>query len=109
MSVCHSLHVPRDADVVLVEYTVNDPAHLPPPPFANDHRAAYERLLRKLLQYPRRPAVVLLHAYSYLMVKDHAYWKNAESEFHEFATYYHLPELSLKVCSLIILVPHSAP
>ena len=38
------------------------------PPFLNEPRRAFERLLRKLLGYPNRPAVVLLHAYAWNQV-----------------------------------------
>lgn len=56
------MHIPRDSDVVFVEYSVNDP-QAPNPPFQNDMRRGMERLLRRLLTYPRRPAVILMHAY----------------------------------------------
>jgi hypothetical protein len=39
------------------------PAPLQTPlPMTSPERAAFERLLRKLLRYPRRPAVVLLNS-----------------------------------------------
>lgn len=47
---CITLHVPRAADLVFVEYAANF-----------DNARAYERLLRRLLGYPRRPAVLLLN------------------------------------------------
>ena len=34
-------------------------------------RRAYERLLRKLLKLPNRPAVILLHTYSYREVRTY--------------------------------------
>lgn len=39
------------------------PPQNPMPPFQNDVRRGFERLVRKLLNYPNRPAVVLMHAY----------------------------------------------
>lgn len=54
MSVCHNVHVPREADIVIVEYSVNDPEdNEPKKRMDNPHRRAFERLLRKLLTYPR--------------------------------------------------------
>lgn len=95
MAVCHSVHVPREADLIFVEYSVNDPARAEPP-WGNEPRAALERLVRSLLRYPRSPAVVLLHAYSWHTTSG-SYWRNAEAELHDLATFYHLPELSVKV------------
>ena len=56
------MHIPKEADIVFVEYSVNDP-QAPMPHFTNDMRRGMERLLRRLLTYPKRPAVVLMHAY----------------------------------------------
>ncbi|GAX77809.1 hypothetical protein CEUSTIGMA_g5252.t1 [Chlamydomonas eustigma] len=99
MSVCHNMHVPKDVDIVLVEYSVND-WHSPAPTFQNNIRRGYERLLRKLLKYPNNPAVILVHTYVWSQAYPFAgsFWSNAEREFHEFALYYHLPSLSLKAC-----------
>ena len=68
-SACHDVHVPRDADVVILDFSVNDWHNPSGPPFLNDVRGAFERLLRKLLNYPNRPAVVLMHAYAYNLVR----------------------------------------
>ena len=35
----------------------------PGPPFQNEARSGFERLIRKLLNYPNKPAVVLMHAF----------------------------------------------
>lgn len=48
-------------------HSVNDPPSVHPM-FENSMRRAYERLLRKLLQYPNAPAVVLVHSYCWLRV-----------------------------------------
>ncbi len=38
------------------------------PLYENNQRRAFERLLRKLLKYPNKPAVVLVHAYCWYQV-----------------------------------------
>ncbi|KAG1660750.1 hypothetical protein FOA52_010624 [Chlamydomonas sp. UWO 241] len=98
MSACHNMHVPKDSDIIFVEYSVNDEAH-PMPLFNNDMRRAYERLIRKLLSYPNQPAVVLLHTYTWMQGHHNTagtYWSGAEREFSELSLYYALPALSLK-------------
>ncbi|KAL4856609.1 hypothetical protein ACK3TF_003052 [Chlorella vulgaris] len=57
-SLCVSWHVPPDADLVIAEYNINDG-----PGKADEIRQAHERLLRKLLVYPNRPAVIELLYY----------------------------------------------
>ena len=42
--------------------------HSPVPTFQNNIRRLFERLLRKVLNYPKKPAVVLLHAYVWTQV-----------------------------------------
>ncbi len=51
-SMCHNVHVPREADIVVVEYSLNDGSP-PPPLYDNNVRRPFERLLRKLLSYPQ--------------------------------------------------------
>ena len=58
----------HQADVVVVDFAVNDRYPVFGPPFLNEPRRAFERLVRKLLSYPNRPAVVLLHAYAWNQV-----------------------------------------
>ena len=57
MASCLSLHVPRAADVVFVDYSINDKRREELPvgtaPMDNPTRRPFERLLRKLLNYPR--------------------------------------------------------
>ena len=52
MSVCHNVHVDKGADVIVLEYTLNDPAEAMPM-MDNNMRRPFERLIRKLLNYPR--------------------------------------------------------
>ena len=58
MAICLSNHVDDDADLVFVEYTLND--GLFDSIAANARVRVKERLLRRLLALPRRPAVVML-------------------------------------------------
>lgn len=90
------------ADIILVEYAVND-ASFPSPPFDNESRRSFERLIRKLLSYPNQPAVILVNAYSYV-AGGGRYWMNSESQYFDFATYYQLPMLSLKACCYHLMV-----
>ncbi|EFJ49697.1 hypothetical protein VOLCADRAFT_89679 [Volvox carteri f. nagariensis] len=58
-------------------------------------RRELERLLRKVLNLPSNPAVVLVNMFA--MGPSHRkYWYTAERDFMEFATYYSLPAVSLK-------------
>ena len=54
-------------DALFSHRSVNDPES-PMPAFENDVRRPFERLLRKLLKFPNRPAVVLMHAYVWAKV-----------------------------------------
>jgi hypothetical protein len=92
MSVCVKNHVPEDVDIVLVEYAVNDNPGLE---FDHDQRKGFERLLRKLLNYPKKPAVVMINSFAWQACGGD-YFGNAESAFLEYATYYGLPVVSLK-------------
>jgi len=97
MSACVNIHVPKETDIVLVEYSVNDPYNAGPL-FANEYRRSYERLLRKLLVYPHEPAVILMHSYNWMAPPHGNFWTNLEREYNEFAWFYDLPALSLKAC-----------
>lgn len=46
--------------MVVLEFTANEPSS---EPVASPPRRGYERLIRKLLRLPGRPAVLLLHHY----------------------------------------------
>ena len=48
---------------MLVEYAVNDQ---PGMEFEGDQRKGFERLLRKLLNYPKKPAVILVNSFAYM-------------------------------------------
>ncbi|KAG1658766.1 hypothetical protein FOA52_001308 [Chlamydomonas sp. UWO 241] len=97
MSVCHNIHTPKDADIIFVDYSVNDDWEMFPP-MNNGVRRPFERLLRKLLNYPKRPAVVLVHAYVWhsVLPPSGKFWASSERDHHEFGSFYGLPQLSVK-------------
>ncbi|GIM10433.1 hypothetical protein Vretimale_13985 [Volvox reticuliferus] len=100
MSSCHNAHVPREADIIFVEYAVND-EEMPMPHMNNQIRRPYERLLRKLLGYPNRPAVILMHAYRWFHLPADLsghFWASSERQHSEFGVFYGLPQLSIKAC-----------
>eukprot|EP00798_Chlamydomonas_sp_ICE-L_P000444 gene444-1844_t len=92
------MHVPPESDIIILDYTVNDIDEPEGNVMDNQVRRPFERLIRKLLNYPRRPAVLLLHAYTWFRVVPFsgAFWTSCERDFHEFAMYYKLPEVSVK-------------
>ena len=97
MSVCHNVHVPVQADIIFVEYSLND-EHAHGPAFDNPTQRPFERLLRKLMTYPNKPALVIYNAYSWFSYMNHLgrFYASAERQFYEFATYYQLPMISVK-------------
>ncbi|KAG2422480.1 hypothetical protein HXX76_016004 [Chlamydomonas incerta] len=100
VSACLAQHLPPAPDLVLVEFAVNDPP-APSPAYADPSRRAFERLLRKLLVLPSRPAVVLVNMYAHNAPAPDGsgcckFWNNAERDFTELAAHYGLPSVSLK-------------
>ncbi|GLC57261.1 hypothetical protein PLESTB_001205200 [Pleodorina starrii] len=97
-SSCLHHHLLPDPDLVFIDYAVND---LPTATWgqAGPSRRAFERLVRKVLNLPSRPAVVLVNMYAMGPGKG-KYWYSAERDFSEFATYYGLPSVSLKAAVL---------
>ncbi|GIL73990.1 hypothetical protein Vretifemale_4073 [Volvox reticuliferus] len=63
MSSCLRYHLPPSVDIVFVEYAAND-SPAPRWTFSDPSRRSMERLLRKLLQLPSKPAVVLVNMYA---------------------------------------------
>lgn len=51
-TVCHNMHVPKDADMIVLDYSINDDSNVMPI-MDNSVRRPFERLLRKLLNYPK--------------------------------------------------------
>jgi len=108
MASCHNVFVPAHADIVFVEYARNDNAQLQGD-FTGPLRRSYERLLRKLLKYQHKPAVIILSSFVWHPLlrgnsldllpwpRDGGYWSgNCERDLMEFALYYRLALLSLK-------------
>lgn len=62
MEVCSKMHIPVYADIIIAEFNVNDESN-PSPPVDNVARRSFERMLRKLLDYPNKPAVIILNAF----------------------------------------------
>jgi hypothetical protein len=93
MSVCLGSHVPSDVDLVVVEYAINDPYNAE---HDTDMRKAFERLLRKLLNLPKKPAVILLLNYNWNTAQGVYYKGTAEADFLTYATFYSLPALSVR-------------
>lgn len=104
-AVCTEQLVPEDADLIVVEFTVND-AFLGDSDLGSGVKRGYEQLLRKLLALPHRPAVVLLHHYCYLPpTLDEAtrgrfdYLEPAETSAAFIGQYYDVPSLSVRAAS----------
>lgn len=103
MASCMKWHVPTDVDLVIVEYNVNDgfeafhctelPCKVEYGYLNSPHRRAYERLLRKLLLLPHRPAVIMLQAFDY---SKKMFMHSAEDQLGLFAQLYSLPWLSFR-------------
>lgn len=85
-------------------------AHPPNQPLIHSSaRRAFERLIRKLLLLPQRPAVVLVNAYNYFFdnPRQGAYWSNVETDFTTFAQYYNLVSLSVRGCCYDAMVANT--
>lgn len=108
-----------DADLAIVEFTMNDfelsvpmrtnseaftiytPGLKPEDPRSGGSLKSYERLLRVLLQLPSRPAVVLLHYFSWFVSgggggKVAPFYNSMEVEYTSVGGYYSLPQLSVR-------------
>ena len=95
---CVNLHVPIDADIVIVELAANDPWA-----YSDDTQAkrVFERLIRKLLMREARPAIILVNAYHHAFDfgeddQESLYLHNSEAFFFDVSTYYGLPLASTK-------------
>lgn len=67
MEVCSKVHIPVFSDIIVVEFALNDEPN-PSPPMDNAPRRSFEKLLRKLLAYPNKPAVIVLNAFKWFKV-----------------------------------------
>ncbi|KAL4421750.1 hypothetical protein ABPG77_009733 [Micractinium sp. CCAP 211/92] len=98
---CVDTLVPPGADLVVVEFAVNDNQQVA---ITSPWRHFYEQLLRRLLALPASPAVVLLQHYSwYLAAGDGQqaglFYNNPESSFNWLAQYYDVPSMSLRAAA----------
>ncbi|KAG2500335.1 hypothetical protein HYH03_001911 [Edaphochlamys debaryana] len=107
MSACFHHHLPPGVDLVFVEYSVNDPPD-PSPDMGSSDRRALERLLRKVLALPSRPAVVLVHMYAHEAAEGRFY-HTAQRDIGELGMLYGLPAVSLRDAVLPAAVCSSAP
>ncbi|KAL4440672.1 hypothetical protein ABPG77_000381 [Micractinium sp. CCAP 211/92] len=97
-SVCAEAIVPPDADLVVAEFTFNEPGDQP---FTSPQRRGFEQLLRKLARLPGAPAVVVLHHYAWWFchgdgIKGGLYYRAAEAQFATLAQYYDMPSPSVR-------------
>ncbi|KAL4854370.1 hypothetical protein ACK3TF_004888 [Chlorella vulgaris] len=95
---CVESLVAADADVVVVEYTMNENRTAE---FDSLERREYEQLLRRVLRLPGQPAVVLLHSYAWLLaagdgVTEGLFYTNTEGQLATLAQFYDVPSLSLR-------------
>ncbi|KAK3286862.1 DNA polymerase alpha subunit B [Cymbomonas tetramitiformis] len=102
MNLCVREHVPADVDLVIIEYAVNQ--MLPDKSIAkSDPVQQYERLVRKLIRFPNRPAIILLQTFSWSRGFNRiahnswsSFFETPEDHFAVVAKYYGLPSLSLR-------------
>ncbi|KAL4424189.1 hypothetical protein ABPG75_001490 [Micractinium tetrahymenae] len=101
-SVCANDMVQRDADLVILEFGMNDPTDLAG--FRRQERLGFERLVRKALEFPNRPAVVILNHYAYIIAGGSHnttgdFLMTAENELDVIGQYYGLPLLSIRAAA----------
>ncbi|KAF8057926.1 hypothetical protein HT031_005872 [Scenedesmus sp. PABB004] len=95
VSMCLDKFVSRDADVVFVEFTAND--GYVDGSVNNALAHAFERLLRKLLSLPGRPAVVVMNSLQTgAKARGLAFYETSEDHYGVLAQYYGLPWLSVR-------------
>ncbi|KAL4421052.1 hypothetical protein ABPG77_007527 [Micractinium sp. CCAP 211/92] len=96
---CAEQMVSDDADLVIVELTINE--H-PDEEYTGKQRQGYEQLLRKLLKLPSRPAVIQVHHYAWWRAEGDGadaglfYFPAAEAQLTVMSQYYDIPALSLR-------------
>ncbi|EFN58648.1 hypothetical protein CHLNCDRAFT_140901 [Chlorella variabilis] len=98
---CVRRMVPEDADLVVLEFSLNDVEGLP---FASGDRRGHEQLLRGLLRARRPPALLQFHTFRYWHPVPHSravedglfYEPDTERQLAVFAHYYDIPAVSLR-------------
>ncbi|KAL3132821.1 hypothetical protein ABBQ38_006746 [Trebouxia sp. C0009 RCD-2024] len=96
---CIDMFVPdEDVDLVLVDFTLNDRASgvqgKSPEPDTPDRRA-YEVMLRKLLAFNQKPAIIALHSWSPFFNTPHFY-STTEDLIQVLVSYYGLQSVSVR-------------
>lgn len=95
---CAEQMVLPDADLVVIEFTYNEPHDKE---YDSPQRRGFEQLLRKVLDLPGAPAVIMLHQYSWWFtygdgLTNGLYYLPAEAQLTVFANYYDMPVVSLR-------------
>lgn len=87
-----------EADLVFVEYTVNDGWDGDETPLPRSELAkSFERTLRTLLSLPKKPAVVIMNALpSNASRAALPFWQSGEDYYSVLSQYYSLPSLSMR-------------
>ncbi|KAI3428300.1 hypothetical protein D9Q98_006679 [Chlorella vulgaris] len=98
---CLQHHVPQDVDLVTLEFSANERADAP---FTSLERRSFEQLIRRLLQYPGRPAILLLHHYAWWEapgdgVDRGLFYRQPEGQLTEMAHYYDIPTVSIRAAA----------
>eukprot|EP00887_Chlorella_sp_A99_P007996 scaffold12.g7996.t1 len=104
-SVCIERMLPAGADLVIVDFSVSRGAVFKDcdcvfkPSVISENRANYERLLRKLLALPGRPAVVVMNPYAWRSEPKGLYFASLENDRDVVGSYYGLPILSIRAAA----------
>ncbi|GFR51942.1 hypothetical protein Agub_g14463 [Astrephomene gubernaculifera] len=105
MAMCLNVHLPRDMDLVFLEYVWND---LYQDRLINNQVVMnMERLIRRILNFPRRPAVVLMQV---AIVGDHMetapFYRTSEDLEGALAAFYDASYLSMRNALYPLAVMH---
>eukprot|EP00884_Botryococcus_braunii_P002068 jgi/Botrbrau1/11862/Bobra.0175s0022.3 len=96
-SLCVDDFVPTDADIVILEYALNDwdVVREKASWMDNYQRRAYERLIRKILSRPNSPAILLAHWWAPRHFA-YSFWNVAEDQCTIVGKYYGLSAISFR-------------
>ncbi|BDA43799.1 hypothetical protein COCOBI_04-8160 [Coccomyxa sp. Obi] len=96
VSPCALQMVPPEADFVLLEYTFNDAERAYEGQSADDPtRRGFERLVRKMLKLPKRPAVMYFHVWTPRRL-GFRFFESPENMIEMVPEYYGLPSISMR-------------
>ncbi|KAL4443895.1 hypothetical protein ABPG75_011632 [Micractinium tetrahymenae] len=100
-ALCGDGLIPQDADIVVLEFAFND--YYAGLNITGPERAAYERLVRRVLRFPSAPAVFSMHFFSYWYAKakmkapgQALFYNTGEDDLAVIAQFYDVPVLSLR-------------